>query len=202
MDQHFYINLEHRKERNLNTINELKKIGIKKPNRINAVTHQIPLIGCALSHITCLEKAKENGWNYVIIFEDDIKIEGKKKVIEKFKKYITYDFDVLYLGCWNYVKPEKIENDLSKVVHASCLHSYIVKEHYYDILINHLKESIELKLKDPDNRMYNNDEYINSLQKKDNWYCITPIQITQRDGWSDNFNEVRNFSKVIQNIPK
>jgi len=61
MDQHFYINLEHRKERNLNTINELKKIGIKKPNRINAVTHQIPLIGCALSHITCLEKAKENG---------------------------------------------------------------------------------------------------------------------------------------------
>lgn len=202
MDQHFYINLEHRKERNLNTINELKKIGIKKPNRINAVTHQIPLIGCAKSHITCLEKAKQNGWNYVIIFEDDIKIEGKKKVIEKFKKYITYDFDVLYLGCWNYVKPEKIENDLSKVVHASCLHAYIVKEHYYDILINHLKESIELKLKDPDNRKYNNDEYINSLQKKDKWYCITPIQITQRDGWSDNFNEVRNFSKVIQNIPK
>ena len=36
---------------------------------------------------------------------------------------------------------------------------------------------------------------------KDKWYTITPIHITQRDGWSDNFNEVRNFSQRIKNIP-
>ena len=203
MDKHFYINLKNRPERNMETIIELKKLGIKKPNRFEAVVshHNIPLVGCATSHIGCLEKAKELKWDYVIIFEDDIKIENKKKCIEKFKKYINYDFDVLYLGCWNYVPPIPIEKDLSQVIHASCLHSYIVKSHYYDTLINNLKEGIELKLKDPSNGKYNNDEYLNILQRKDRWYCITPIHITQKDGWSDNFNEVRNYSKVIQHIP-
>lgn len=201
MNQHFYINLEHRKERDLITRQELKKLGIKKPNRFNAITHKIPLVGCALSHIACLEKAKELGWDYVIIFEDDLKIEGKNSLLSKFNKYMKMDFDVLYLGCWNYLPPEKINNDLAKVVRAVCLHAYIVKEHYYDTLINHLKESVELKLVN-DVRENNNDEYIYTLQQKDKWYCITPIHITQRDGWSDNFREVRNYSQRIKNIPR
>jgi len=201
MNQHFYINLEHRKERDVITKQELKKLGIKKPNRFNGITHEIPLVGCALSHIGCLENAKELGWDYVIIFEDDIKIESKKKCNEKFNKYIKTHFDVLYLGIWNYLPPQKINEDLAKVVRGSCLHAYIVKSHYYDTLINHLKESIELKIKEPENNNYNNDEYIHTLQAKDNWYCILPIHITQRDGWSDNFKEIRNFSKRIQYIP-
>ena len=166
MNQHFYINLEKRPERNLDTIVELKKLGIKKPNRFNAISHNIPLVGCAMSHIACIEKAKELGWDYVIIFEDDLKIEGKQKIIQKFKKYIKYDFDVLYLGCWNYVAPIRVERDLAKVVRASCFHAYVVKSHYYDTLLKNLKEGIELKLKYPENRMYNNDEYIASLQAK------------------------------------
>ena len=201
MNNHFYINLENRPERNLDTIVELKKLGIKKPNRFNAVSHNIPLVGCAMSHIACLEKAKELNWDYVIIFEDDIKIEGKQKIIEKFNKFIKYDFDVLYLGCWNYLPPIKVEKDLAKVVKASCLHAYIVKSHYYDTLIDRLKESIDLKLKDPNNGKYNNDEWIGELQLKDRWYCITPVHITQKDGYSDNFNEVRNYSKIIKHIP-
>lgn len=201
MNQHFYINLESRPERNLITRQELKKLGIKKPNRFNAITHEIPLVGCARSHIACLEKAKELKWDYVIIFEDDLKIEGKKTLIEKFKKYIKKDFwDVLYLGCWNYLPPEKVDKDLAKVVRAVCLHAYIVKSHYYDTLINHLKESVELKLVN-DVRENNNDEYIHTLQARDNWYTILPIQITQRDGWSDNFREYRAYSERIKIIP-
>jgi GR25 family glycosyltransferase involved in LPS biosynthesis len=202
MNQHFYINLENRPERNLDTIVELKKLGIKKPNRFNAIKHEIPLVGCALSHIGVLEKAKELGWDYVIIFEDDIKIEGKQKIIEKFNKFIKYDFDVLYLGVWNYVKPIQVERDLAKVVKASCNHAYVVKSHYYDTLIQNMKDGIELKLKDPNNGKYNIDEYHDILQQKDRWYCITPIHITQKDGYSDNFNEVRNYSKIIKHIPQ
>lgn len=201
MNQHFYINLEHRKERDLITKQELKKLGIKKPNRFNAITHEIALVGCALSHIACLEKAKELGWSHVIMFEDDIKIEGKNSLIQKFNKYIKMDFDVLYLGCWNYLPPEKINNDLAKVVRAVCNHAYIVKEHYYDTFLQNLKEGIEWKLKE-DIRDNNIDEYHYTLQAKDNWYTLLPIHITQRDGWSDNFKEVRNFSEIIKNIPR
>ena len=202
MNQHFYINLENRPERNGQCITELRKLGIKKPNRFNAIKHNIPLVGCALSHIACLEKAIELGWDYVIIFEDDIKIENKKKCLEKFNKYIKEDFwDVLYLGCWNYVTPKKINDDLAKVVKAACNHAYIVKKHYYDTFLQNLKDGIELKLKDPNNGNYNIDEYHEILQQKDNWYCITPIYISQRDGWSDNFNEVRNYCERIKYIP-
>jgi len=200
MNQHFYINLEHRKERNLITRQELKKLGIKKPNRFNAIKHEIPLVGCAMSHIACIEKAKELNWDYVIIFEDDMKIEGKNSLIEKFNKYIDYDFDVLYLGCWNYLPPKQVEKDLAKVVRAVCNHAYIVKQHYYDTFLQNLKEGIEWKLKE-DIRENNIDEYHYKLQEKDKWYCITPIHITQRDGWSDNFNEIRNYSQRIKNIP-
>jgi len=201
MNQHFYINLEHRKERDIITKQELKKLGIKKPNRFNAITHEIPLVGCALSHIACIEKAKELGWDYVIVFEDDIKIEGKNSLMQKFNKFIKYDFDILYLGCWNYVKPQQVENDLARVIKGVCNHAYIVKQHYYDTFLQNLKEGIEWKLKEdlPENNI---DEYHYVLQQKDRWYCITPIHITQRNGWSDNFNEVRNFSERIKNIPK
>jgi len=201
MNQHFYINLEHRKERDLITRQELKKLGIKKPNRFNAIKHEIPLVGCAMSHVACIQKAKELGWDYVIMFEDDIKIEGKNSLIEKFNKYINYDFDVLYLGCWNYLKPKQVEKDLAKVVRAVCNHAYIVKQHYYDTFLQNLKEGIEWKLKE-DIRDNNIDEYHYTLQEKDDWYCITPIHITQRDGWSDNFNEIRNFSQKIKSIPQ
>ena len=202
MNQHFYINLENRPERNLDTIVELKKLGIKKPNRFEAIKHEIGLVGCALSHIGCIEKAKELNWDYVVIFEDDIKIEGEKNIIEKFNKFIKYDFDVLYLGVWNYVPPIQFERDLARVVKGVCFHAYIVKSHYYDTLINNLKEGIELKLKDPNNGKYNSDEYSEILQQKDRWYCIVPIHITQKDGWSDNFNQVRNFSQLIKRIPR
>ena len=201
-NKHFYINLDIRKEKDLITKRELKKLGIKKPNRFSAITHDIPLVGCAKSHMECLYKAKDLGWDYVLIFEDDIKIESNKKLIQKVNKYINYDFDVLYLGCWNYVKPISVEKDLSKVVKAVCNHAYIVKAHYYDTLIKNLSDGIELKLKDPNNGQYNIDEYHHILQLKDKWYAITPIHITQHDGWSDNFNEIRNFSNRIKYIPK
>ena len=37
----------------------------------------------------CLYKAKSLGWDYVLIFEDDIKIESNKKLIQKVNKYIN-----------------------------------------------------------------------------------------------------------------
>lgn len=200
--QHFYINLENRKEKDLITRQELKKLGIKKPNRFNAIKHEIPLVGCAMSHIACIEKAKELNWDYVIVFEDDIKIEGTKTLISKFNKFIKYDFDILYLGCWNYVKPIQIEKDLARVVKAGCNHAYVIKSHYYDTMLKNLKDGIELKLGEPNNGRYNIDEYHEILQKKDRWFCLLPIHITQYDGWSDNFNEIRNYSQRIKHIPQ
>ena len=200
LNQHFYINLDSCKTRRLETITELKKIGIKKPNRFEAVKDEIGLVGCAKSHIAVLEKAKELDWDYCIVFEDDIVIEGKKALLEKMKKYICYDFDVLFLGCWNVEPPITIEKDLLKITKAWTTHAYICKKHYYDILIENYREGMNEKI-NKDNPSNNIDEYISILQKRDKWYCLNPIHITQKDGWSYNFNEVRNLQQTIKKIP-
>ena len=206
MDQiqkyHLYINLEKRKERNIHCINELKKIGITEPNRFNAYEEKIGLIGCTKSHIACVEIAKKKEWPFVCIFEDDLLFLKPNKVIININKYINYDFDVLYIGAW--IRNEKydiINDDIVKVKYACCAHAYIVKNHYYNTYLNNLNTSLKLKIKDPDNYLYNNDEYIRKLQERDNWLCFHPILATQKNGYSDNFNEIRNYEGKIREIP-
>jgi len=55
---------------------------------------------------------------------------------------------------------------------------------------------LELKIKEPNNYYYNNDEYIKHLQEKDNWLCLYPIIVSQRNGYSDNFNMIRNYQDI------
>ena len=200
---HFYINLKHRNKRKLQCIHSLKSIGIENPNRFDAIINDIGLIGCTKSHIKCIEIAKSKGWPFVCVFEDDVVFLNPEITIEKINKYINTDYDVLYLGAWirkdNY---KFINEDLIHIKYACCMHAYIVKNHYYDKLLNNLNTSLSKKYVEPNNVLYNNDEYIQYLQKVDNWYCLYPINVTQRDGYSDNFNIERNYSKIITNVPK
>ena len=200
LNQHFYINLDRRGDRNGECITELRKLGIKKPNRFSAIEHENGMIGCALSHIAVLNKAKELNWDYCIVFEDDIVIEGKKALLNKIQKYINYDFDVLYLGCWVRDFPKIIADDLIQIGKAQTTHAYIIKKHYYDILIKNLEDGIKEKnIKDTEDN--NIDNYIGILQKKDKWLCLKPIHVSQRDGYSDNFKKVRNLKNIIKQIP-
>ena len=107
---HFYINLEKRIEKKIQCEEELKKIGLK-PNRFNAIQHEIGLVGCVKSHIRCIEIAKERNYPFVCIFEDDISFIDTKKVIEYITKYIDSDYDVLYLGAWILDNTYEIIND-------------------------------------------------------------------------------------------
>ena len=200
---HLYINLKHRTKRNLQCIHSLKSIGIKNPNRFNAISDDIGLIGCTKSHIKCIEIAKSKDWPFICIFEDDLAFLNPEITIKKIEKYINTDYDVLFLGAW--IRNDKydfINDDLIKISYACCTHAYIVKKHYYDTYLNNLNTSLSKKYIEPDNSLYNNDEYIQKLQRVDNWYCLYPILVTQRDGYSDNFNVDRNYSKIITNVPK
>ena len=154
------------------------------------------------SHIKCIEIAKEREWPFVCIFEDDVLFLNNAHINEKIHKYINYDYDVLYIGAWlRNNKYVNIFDDLIKVNYTCCLHAYIVKKHYYDVILNNLKEGLSLKKKNPKNYYYNNDEYIKKLQERDNWLCLSPIMATQINGYSDNFYEIREYEKIIPIIP-
>lgn len=199
----FYINLDERKEKNSECLKQLNLFGIQKPNRFNAIKDEIPLIGCAKSHIECLKKAKTNDLSYILIFEDDIVFIDHCKCRNLLLKYLDYDYDVLFLSTLitNDYDYNIINDDLIKVINSTCTHGYIVKNHYYDKLIKIYEESIILKKEYPDNELFNLDVFSNRLKKKDNWYCLKPILCTQKDGYSDNFLIQSFLERNILTLP-
>lgn len=201
-NQHLYINLDKRVDRKEKIEKELIEFGFIKPNRISAIENEIGLIGCSLSHIKCLEEAKKNNWSHVLIMEDDIYFVNKERCKNLIEKYIDYDYDVLFLGAWiRDNKYSKIDDNLIKIKNAYTSHSYIVKSHYYDKLIQNLREGIELKKNNPNDEQYNIDNYWGKLQNSDNWFCLRPIMCSQYNDYSNNFNTVRELDNSIKTIP-
>ena len=72
LQNHYYINLDHRTDRNESTIKELRKLGIHNPHRFSAIKKDNGAIGCYMSHLEVLKSARARGLPYVTIFEDDI----------------------------------------------------------------------------------------------------------------------------------
>ncbi len=67
----YVINLEHRKDR-MFEFQFLNKFSIFNPQRLNAVKTKPGFVGCALSHLCAINKAKQNGDEMCIVVEDDM----------------------------------------------------------------------------------------------------------------------------------
>ena len=196
---HYYINLLDRPDRNENAIRELSKLDII-PNRIDAVKIEMGIVGCALSHLKCIELAKSNNYPYVCIFEDDVVIKNENLLIRKVKKLIDEPFDVLMLSGNNF-RPFEEHDDYIKVSKCFTTGAYIIKSHYYDTWINNLKEGIRLLLKTK-NRDYSLDMYNHKLQRQDNWYLITPICCYQMPDYSNIENQNVDYKSIMLNYDK
>ena len=83
-----YINLLNRTDRKEHVINELKKIGINdNVERFNAIKLENGALGCSMSHLKCLEIAKQNDWESVLIIEDDIKFLNPTLFVSQLNKF-------------------------------------------------------------------------------------------------------------------
>lgn len=202
LKNNYYINLEHRKDRNVNTINELKKIGITNPNRFNAIKHDKGIVGCGMSHIEVLKKAKKNNWDYATVFEDDVLFLKPKETLQKLDKIINsnIDWDVIILGGNNFPPYKKINDDCIKVSNCQTTTAYVVKKYYYDILINHWEKGLQKLIETNDTPKYALDMYWKLLQKKDNFLLIIPIEVLQREDYSDIEKKNVNYINLMKNI--
>ena len=89
-----YINLDKRVDRKEHILNELKKIGVEDATRFKAIELENGAVGCSMSHLKCLETAKENQWPHVLIVEDDIKFLDP----ELFKKQMNTFLIIFLVG--------------------------------------------------------------------------------------------------------
>ena len=67
----FYINLDHREDRKKNIENELNEL-MWDYQRFNAIKLKDGRIGCSMSHLTLLKKAKQEKLDYIVIIVDAI----------------------------------------------------------------------------------------------------------------------------------
>lgn len=210
IDKAVYINLEHRKDRkeNMETFFKQGKVPDEKVQRINAFyTPHNGLIGCAKGHISALELAKANNWKAVLITEDDLEWVNFEESYPKLEELVsTNTWDVCMLtGLYAKVDPPKL-----KV--AMYTNAYIVKNHYYDVLIQNMREGLLLKeetlrkekqpwlistLHPLYKHIYNIDVYWIKRQLRDNWIACMPQICRQIQSYSDINKEIIQPSTPI-----
>jgi glycosyl transferase family 25 len=199
-----YINLDSRQDRKHHVEKELIKIGIEKPQRFKAIKLENGALGCSMSHLKCVQHAKNNNWSHVLICEDDIEFLNPILFINQlnsfFKKHDNWD--VILIAGNNMLPYEPVDNSCIKVSHCQTTTGYIVQNHYYDKLIENYKEGIQRFMREPLNKLYTIDKYWFDLQKKDNWFLIIPLSVIQREDYSDIEGKMTNFSNYMLNYNK
>ena len=200
LDKVIYINLDHREDRRqlMQTLFDEGQVPPEKVHRFSAVKHTYGIIGTAYSHIGALQLAKQEGWNRILILEDDMQWVDFELNYKKLEELVsTPNWDVCMIGGL-YLK-----TDPPKVNMALWTNGYIAQSHYYDALISNFQRGIYFKLnKNPpktwtimrkhaihkmicEDNFHNVDTYWVKLQDKDNWIGVIPKMIKQVPSWSD-----------------
>jgi glycosyl transferase family 25 len=187
----YYINLDHRTDRNEHVLKQIASIGCKVI-RIDAVECKQGAIGCGMSHIRCLELAKEQKLPFVCIVEDDIEFTDLVSDMDDFFKLLPEDWDMLYFG-GNHnthmgVNPPIIINEkVSKLHNTYSTHCVAINKKSF------LK--IHDRLKKCNNAL---DVIYVELQNILNVYSFYPMIATQRVSFSDIEDRITDYKWLIK----
>lgn len=192
----FYINLTHRVDRRQHAEAQFQSMGVTA-ERVDAIPCKNGAIGCALSHIRCIELAKQRQMPYACICEDDILFlnpEQTKQSVSAVLKNL-FPWDVILLGA-NIAPPySKLNRHCMIVRNAQTTTGYIIKQAYYDTLIQNIKTGISGLLFYQTPKMYAIDVYWKKLQKLDRWLILLPLSVIQRPDYSDIEDRHVNYAK-------
>jgi hypothetical protein len=183
----FYINLDRRTDRRQEFEAECARMGIEA-ERFSAVSHRVPALGCALSHLSILKEARRRGLERVCVFEDDFDFLISKEEYAELLTKIPTEFDVVMLG-WYIHEAVPYNETFGKVVAATTTSGYIVHSRFYDTLIHNLEEAVRLFQQNIHtydvNAKYSCDQYWKRIQPGATWlYTLRRIG-KQRPSFSD-----------------
>jgi GR25 family glycosyltransferase involved in LPS biosynthesis len=200
----FYINLDSRPDRKSHFESEMQKLHLNATH-FNAIKHFCGAIGCSMSHLALLKFAKKHELDHIMIMEDDITFLNPDIFINSINNFLSsnINFDVLLIAGNNMGEYNKINDFCVKITKCQTTTGYLVKNHYYDKLIDNIENGVNKLLKNL-NRLndYAIDQYWGYLQKIDNWYLLTPLTITQRPDYSDIEKRNTNYNRVMLDLDK
>jgi len=186
-----YINLASRTDRLTEIQSELTRMGVSDAERFEAIQRKPGIVGCGYSHLAVLKLAKERGYKEILIMEDDfVFLLSPERMAEIFEILPTIPFDVCMLGYnlhqthGDYLSALRLP--MHKVKYAQTASAYIVREHYYDTLIDLYEWAIPELERTGMHWVYANDVIWRQLQENDLWVCPVERCGKQRPGYSDN----------------
>jgi GR25 family glycosyltransferase involved in LPS biosynthesis len=200
----FYINLASRPDRKQHVEEQLKILGINA-ERFNAIKLPNGALGCSMSHLKCLETAKENSWPHLLIIEDDIKFLNPDVFKRQLNLFLSNhkSWDVVLIGGNNIPPYIKIDDTCVKVSTCQTTTGYLVNGHYFDTLIENFRSGIKKLLEFPQQHViYAIDKYWFQLQKRHNWFLIIPLTVTQREDYSDIEKRPTNYAPAMLDLDK
>ena len=78
-----------------------------------------------------------------------------------------------------------------------------MKNHYYDTLIENMKEGVKKLLNEIENKQqYALDIYWKQLQVRDNWFMIVPPTVIQYEDYSDIEGRHVNYRGLMTDLDK
>jgi len=201
----FYINLASRTDRKKQVEEQLFNVGLTCAQRFEAIKLDDGRVGCSMSHLKCLSKAKAENWDHVLICEDDIEFLNPGLFINQLNTFLSKhnNWDVVLLAGNNVPPYTRDGDECVKVARCQTTTGYLVNGHYFNTLIENIKNGITNLLREPGKHIhYAIDRYWFSLQQKDDWYLLTPLSVVQRAGYSDIEKKVTNFVKAMTDLDK
>ena len=204
-----YINLDSRNDRREHVETQLDALKSRmrnlKPERFNAIKNANGAVGCSMSHLRCIKLAQERNWEHVLVCEDDVLFTNVPLFLTQLNDFLATvpDWDVVLLA-GNNIPPFHVINDACiKVSNCQTTTAYIVKQHYYDTLIDNYREGIHQLMRTPTQRInYAIDRFWFELQRRDKWFLITPLSVVQREDYSDIEERVTDYSHLMLDIDK
>jgi hypothetical protein len=98
---------------------------------------------------------------------------------------------------------QSIDDTCVRVFTCQTTTGYLVQNHYFDTLIENIKIGIKKLMFYPDRHvLYAIDKHWFQLQKKDKWYLIIPLSVTQREDYSDIEKRATNYTRAMLDLDK
>ena len=198
LDQIYYINLEHRKDRKESILNEIKLIDpdLKKTTRIEAVKHTVGEIGVGKSHLLALKDAQKNNYGIVLILEDDFVFSKDIQTVNYiYEKLLDVDkeYNIFFLSR-NLKGGKRKNHNIIEVYNAQTTSGYIIQKHFFSDLSENFNYAVNKLENGGSTKIFAIDQYWKKLQGKDSKIYTGNIKLGyQKESYSDIEKRITNY---------
>lgn len=148
-----------------------------------AWSHLPGAYGCLRSHLEIIERARKEGLQRVLIFEDDTVFDPRfNDMFAAAINQLPADWDMLLFGGLHGEPPQRITPNVMKVTYSLSTYAYAMKHTIYDGFIEVNRQATRVL-----------DENTRLLQKRFNCYCFMPHLAWVEDDFSDVTDERTNL---------